>query len=152
MAQVADDEPGFAATLQWSRDGVEQQDIPMADDGLTGDMDPGDTVFGGSLGMLPEGTNVSFKVRTEDADGNVLETFDRSFEVVPQWLAQERLLLVVDSSFSFEGDEAERYYRETLDTLGTGYDFSHTDLRGHPRPRRPGPVPGWGGHLGSARL
>ena len=134
MAQVADDEPGFAATLQWSRDGVEQQDIPMADDGLTGDMDPGDTVFGGSLGVLPEGTNVSFKVRTEDADGNVLETFDRSFEVVPQWLAQERLLLVVDSSFSFEGDEAERYYRETLDTLGTGYDFWHTDLRGTPDP------------------
>ena len=55
LAHVLDDEPGFSSSVVWTMDGVEQDPVPMADDGASGDLDPGGNVYGGSLGVLPEG-------------------------------------------------------------------------------------------------
>lgn len=44
VAQAADDEPGFTVSVVWSRDGVAQDDLLMADDGASGDLQPDDTV------------------------------------------------------------------------------------------------------------
>ena len=134
LAHVLDDEPGFSSSVVWTMDGVEQDPVPMADDGASGDLGPGDNVYGASLGVLPEGTSVSYIVRTEDVDGNVLETFQSSFQVVPQWVAQEPLLLVVDARYEWERDQAAPFYREALDTLGIAYDFWDASLRGTPDP------------------
>lgn len=83
------------------------------------------------MGVLPAGTGVTYHVRTEDADGNVLTTFQRFFQVVPQWVQQRRLLLVEDVRFN---RQVSPFYCSTLDSLGLEYDFWDTSTRGTPDP------------------
>ena len=132
VAGIDDDEPGLTADVEWTKDGVQQADVPMADNGSSGDSQAGDSVFGASLGVMPAGTSVNYQIRTEDADGNVIETSERSFQVVPQWVQRNRILLVVDAFYSWQRDESAPYYRAALDDLGLGYDFWDTSIRGTP--------------------
>ena len=132
VAEIDDDEPGLIADVVWTMDGVQQPDVPMADDGFSGDSQAGDSIFGASLGVMPAGTSVTYRVSAEDADGNVIESSERSFQVVPQWVRQNRILLVVDTFDSKERDQSALYYRAALDALAFDHDFWDTSIRGTP--------------------
>ena len=131
-ANIDDDEPGVSATVLWNKDGVQQADVPMADNGSSGDAQSGDGVFTASLGVTPAGTSGTYHVRVEDSDGNLLETSEQSFQVIPEWVQQNRILLVVDDVSSRGRDESAPLYRAALDALAFGYDFWDTSLRGTP--------------------
>ena len=131
-ANIDDDEPGVSATVLWNKDGVQQADVPMADNGSSGDAQSGDGVFTASLGVMPAGTSGTYHVRVEDSDGNLLETSEQSFQVIPEWVQQNRILLVVDDVSSRGRDESAPFYRAALDALAFGYDFWDTSLRGTP--------------------
>ena len=72
-ANIDDDEPGVSATVLWNKDGVQQADVPMADNGSSGDAQSGDGVSVWDLGGIPGdviGDGLSFRIQGGDGANN----------------------------------------------------------------------------------
>ncbi len=107
-----------------------QPDLPMVDDGAHGDRAAGDGVWGVQHTPLPAGSQVIYRVRATDIDGNTyLYRYENSFIVLTPFIKTADILFVPDHG----GNDTtwfQPYYTNALDTLGYTYDVWDTGLRG----------------------
>ena len=133
----ARDEVGVAIVhLLWTLDGVAQADLPMFDDGTHGDTWAGDGIWSVEHAPLPEGSQVTYRVRALDTDGNSYRYpgLD-SFKLLPAFVKTAAILFVPDAgSTNTPSDTAwfRSYYTDALESLGYRYDIWDTELRGAP--------------------
>ncbi|MBM4430983.1 MAG: hypothetical protein FJ026_11655, partial [Chloroflexi bacterium] len=80
----AQDETGVSSVeLVWTLDGVAQPDLLMYDDGVHGDDAAGDGIYGVQHAPLPGGSQVRYRARATDSDGNIyLYPVEKSFQVL----------------------------------------------------------------------
>jgi hypothetical protein len=71
LVRVEDEALPAAVQLHHAVNGVTQNPLPMADDGLHGDGRAGDEVFGAILGGFPAGATVEYHVSATDAQNQV---------------------------------------------------------------------------------
>ena len=93
------DETGVASvSLVWTLDGVAQADLPMFDDGTHGDDAAGDGVWSVQHAPLPEGSQVTYRARATDTDGNTYRyPGQNSFKVLPPFVKTAAILFVPDA-------------------------------------------------------
>lgn len=122
---TAKDETGVAAVhLVWEVNGVAQPDpVAMFDDGAHDDEAAGDGTWGARLGRLAAGSQVSYRVRATDTDGNTyLYPYTNFFRVLPVFAKTADILFVADGGISGTDSLSERY-TAALDHLGYAYDI-----------------------------
>ena len=122
--------------LLWTLDGVAQADLPMFDDGTHGDNWAGDGVWSVEHAPLPEGSQVTYRARATDADGNSYRyPALNSFKVLPPFVKTAAILFVPDAGGNNTPSDTtwfQSYYTDALKALGYRYDIWDTKLRGAP--------------------
>jgi hypothetical protein len=101
----------------------------MYDDGAHGDYSAGDGVVRGATYPLPVGSQVTYRVRATDTDGNTYLSYQRSFQVLTPFVKTADILFVPDNGGG-STDWFRPYYTNALDSLGYAYDVWDTGLRG----------------------
>ncbi len=124
LRATARDETGVVAVhLVWEVNGVAQPDLALFDDGMHEDEAAGDGTWGVRLGPLAAGSQVSYRVRATDTDGNTyLYPHANSFSVLPVFAKTANILFVADGGISGTDSLSERY-TAALDRLGYAYDI-----------------------------
>ena len=139
-----------SVNLVWTLDGGAQTDLPMFDDGTHGDDAAGDGVWGVQHAALPAGSQVTYRARATDTDGNTyLYPGEKSFTVLAPFAKTADILFVPDAGGN-DTSWFRSYYTKALDAQGYKYDTWDTGLRCAPDSTTPEPVHRRHRHLGRA--
>ena len=102
----------------------------MYDDGAHGDYNPGDGIYGAFQNPLPAGSQVAFRTRATDTDGNTyLYPLQRTFQVLDVFAKTTDILFVPD----YYGNDTSGFrgrFTDALNAAGFTYDTWDTGLRG----------------------
>ncbi|MGC8947558.1 MAG: choice-of-anchor X domain-containing protein [Anaerolineae bacterium] len=122
LAQAVGERGVASVLLLWTRNGIPQASIPMADDGLHGDGAARDHQYGARIGPFPAGTEIGYQVKASDVDGSsvVVPPEPVSFRVADQFSQGANILLVSDMDQAISW--ILNYYKGALDALGYPYD------------------------------
>lgn len=111
-------------------------ELPMYDDGTHGDDWAGDGVWSVQHAPLPEGSQVSYRARAIDTNGNSYRYPGlKSFKVLSAFVKTASILFVADAGGNNTPSDTawfRPYYTQTLEALGYRYDTWDTGLRGEP--------------------
>ena len=124
MARVVATSQLVTLSILWHIDGVIQN--------LSGLSLSPDGILSASLASLNAGDNHEYHVVLEDADGNVMTSFSRGFQVQPAWVKSSDVLLVIDDFREDVPRDLEPFYRDALNASGTQHDFWDASLLGPP--------------------
>ena len=131
------DETGVGSVhLVWMLNGIAQADLPMYDDGTHCDNAAGDGVWCAEHAPLPAGSQVTYRARATDVDGNSYRyPALNSFKVLLPFVKTAAILFVPDAGGNNTPSDTtwfQSYYTDALKALGYRYDIWDTELRGAP--------------------
>ena len=128
----------------------------MYDDGTHGDDAAGDGVWSVQHAPLPEGSQVTYRARATDADGNSYRYPGlNSFKVLPPFVKTAAILFVPDAGGNNTPSDTawfQSYYTDALEALGYRYDTWDTATPRRTGQRHSQPVHARRGDLGRALL
>ena len=132
--------PLSSVTLKWSIDGEDQPDKTMYDDGLNSDFNPGDQVYGTSIGPFDIGTVIGYTVTLKDVNGATNTPKGRGVEIIkPYERTSDTLLIGHEGSIGYRAkvfnktsspDKSPAYVQILLEDLGLDYDYWDVVKRG----------------------
>ena len=131
-ARVAGD-LATAPVVQWEKNGVPQQAVPMEMESSTGSTSPVSAVYGASLGVFDEpGVDGEYRILAEETNGSTMTSFSEGFRVQPRFAKHNDVLLVVDHADEGALIEFAPFYSDALEAAGVGHDLWDSSLHGPP--------------------